>query len=107
MELALTPQMRPQQSLGVSPTLIASTQLLALGAADLAEAVRRELEDNPALVPAEHPACRVCGSSSGHRPGCPRGRDGESWREPPLAGEVAASVAADLAASVAADLAER
>jgi RNA polymerase sigma-54 factor len=93
MELSLTPRMRPQQSLGVSPLLIASTQLLALGAADLADAVRRELEDNPALLPAERPACQACGSASRHRPGCPRGRADEFRRERPAAAELVADLA--------------
>lgn len=82
MELALVPQMRPQQSLGVSPALIASAQMLALGAIDLAETVRRELEENPALVLAERRSCGVCGSALSHGESCRRcgGGEGEGER---------------------------
>lgn len=93
MELGLTPQIRPQQSLGVSPTLIASAQLLALGAVDLAETVRRELENNPALVLAERPTCGVCGSLLSHGLGCRRCAGGERGRERPVAVELAATLA--------------
>jgi RNA polymerase sigma-54 factor len=98
MELALAPQMRPQQSLGVSPALIASAQLLALGAIDLAETVQRELEENPALVLAERPSCRVCGSSLDHGEGCRRCGGGERERESPLTAD---PLAAERLATVA------
>jgi RNA polymerase sigma-54 factor len=93
MELALVPQMRPQQSLGVSPALIASAQLLALGTLDLAETVRRELDENPALVLAEGPSCRVCGSPLNHGQGCRRCAGAEREREPSLTSDQLANVA--------------
>ncbi|HEV3033942.1 MAG TPA: hypothetical protein VGX72_04050 [Solirubrobacteraceae bacterium] len=92
MELALAPQMRPQQSLGVSPMLIACAHMLELGAADIAETVRRELEENPALVLAERPVCGTCGSVRGGRD-CARCGIGEPSREPTVALDRAAKLA--------------
>ena len=48
--MALAQQLRPRQEMGVSPALVASVELLGLRPAELADAVARELDDNPALV---------------------------------------------------------
>jgi RNA polymerase sigma-54 factor len=61
MDLTLCPQMRPQQTLGVSPLLIASAQMLALASIDVADAVSRELDENPALELPECARCTTCG----------------------------------------------
>jgi RNA polymerase sigma-54 factor len=94
MELALVPQMRPQQTLGVSPALIASAQLLALGAVELAETVQRELDENPALVLPERRSCRTCGSPLRLDQGCRRCESGgERRREPTLTVDRVATLA--------------
>ncbi len=100
MELTLTPNLRLQQSLGVSPMLIASTQVLALGGVELAEAVRRELDDNPALELVEHPPCPACGSPPGDLRECPRCAGGG-----PVLGEGPA-VAVELTASLPAPVSD-
>ena len=48
--MALAQRLQPRQVMGVSPALVASVQLLGLRPAELAEAVARELDDNPALI---------------------------------------------------------
>jgi len=50
MEMALAQQLQPRQVMGVSPALVASVELLGMRPAELAEAVARELDDNPALI---------------------------------------------------------
>jgi RNA polymerase sigma-54 factor len=96
MELTLTPRLLPQQSLGVSPTLIASAQLLSLGAAELAETVQRELEDNPALVLAEPVTCQTCGAPRRTGRECPRCGPGEPRSEPAGTVELTAALPAPI-----------
>jgi RNA polymerase sigma-54 factor len=93
MELSLAPQVHPQQSLGVSPTLVASVQLLALGAVDLAETVQRELEENPALVLSERPACGVCHAPLSSGQSCRRCEGGERRSESPAGVDLLATSA--------------
>lgn len=81
MDLQLVPQMRPQQSLGVSPALVAAAQLLALGAADIAETVARELDENPALVLDESVSCQTCDLPPTHGERRHRCASGERARE--------------------------
>ncbi len=96
MELALTPQLLPQQSLGVSPMLIASAQLLSLAAAELAETVQRELEDNPALVLAEPSTCHTCGAPRHAGCECRRCGPGETRGETSSAVELTAALPAQV-----------
>jgi RNA polymerase sigma-54 factor len=96
MELTLTPQLLPQQSLGVSPMLIASAQLLSLGGVELAETIRRELEENPALVPAERLTCHTCGATRRTGLECRRCGPGEPRREPSGAVELTAALPAQV-----------
>ena len=56
MELGISPQLAPLQTLGVSAELVARAEMLALSPAELADQVRRELDENPALVLEESPA---------------------------------------------------
>jgi RNA polymerase sigma-54 factor len=56
MELGISPQLAPLQTLGVSAELVARAEMLALSSAELADEVRRELDANPALVLEESPA---------------------------------------------------
>lgn len=55
MELNLRRQLAPQQVLGVSAELVASVEMLALRPDELADQVRRELDDNPALLLDDRP----------------------------------------------------
>jgi RNA polymerase sigma-54 factor len=55
MELGVVRQMVAQQTLGVSAELVASAEMLALGPVELADEVRRELDENPALIIDERP----------------------------------------------------
>ncbi len=63
--------MSQEQSLRVSPSLIALNQILALSSQQLQEEIRRELEDNPALELLERQTCPVCGTAYSGR-ACPR-----------------------------------
>ena len=53
MELVAVTQQRPEHRLGISPTVVAFAELLCLALPEVARAVEREVEDNPAL---EHTA---------------------------------------------------
>jgi RNA polymerase sigma-54 factor len=79
----------PQLTMRPSPTLIATTALLALPSLELGQAVERELAKNPALEQVERAACNLCGRPlvaarclSCDRPRCispsPAGRDAAS-----------------------------
>lgn len=69
MDISLTQSQ--EQSLRVSPSLIALNQILALSSQQLQEEIRKELEDNPALELMERQVCPVCGSAYTGR-ACPR-----------------------------------
>jgi RNA polymerase sigma-54 factor len=55
MQLDMSRQLAPQQVLGVSAELVASVEMLALRPDELADEIRRELDDNPALLLDETP----------------------------------------------------
>jgi RNA polymerase sigma-54 factor len=64
MDMSL--DMVPEQTLRVSPTLIAVNQILALSSQELQAAIRQEAEDNPALEIVEHQTCSICGDVLKH-----------------------------------------
>src|SRR5258708_3320394 len=61
-EQTLTPYFGAQQSMKVSPRLVAANYILELSSQELQEAIAHELHDNPALEVVDVPTCRVCGS---------------------------------------------
>src|ERR1043166_6407933 len=61
-EQTLTPYFGAQQSMKVSPRLVAANYILELSSQELQQAIAHELHDNPALEVVDVPTCRVCGS---------------------------------------------
>lgn len=64
MDISL--DMAVEQSLRVSPTLIAVNQILALSSQELQAAIKQEAEENPALEITEHQTCSLCGEVLRH-----------------------------------------
>lgn len=64
MDLSL--DMTPEQTLKVSPTLIAVNQILALSSQELQAAIKQEAEENPAFEIVEHQTCSICGEVLRH-----------------------------------------
>src|SRR5262252_3190667 len=64
MELALElgQEYTPNQTLKVSPRLVAANYILELSSQELQQQIATELNDNPALELVEVPTCRVCGT---------------------------------------------
>src|SRR5579884_1713869 len=62
LELDLTPEFSANQTLKVSPRLVAANYILELSSQELQQAISTELADNPALELVEIPTCRVCGT---------------------------------------------
>src|ERR1051326_5619738 len=61
-EQALTPYFGAQQSMKVSPRLVAANYILELSSQELQQAIAHEVHDNPALEVVDVPTCRVCGT---------------------------------------------
>lgn len=59
--LDLSYGMNAEQTMRVSPSLVAVNQILALSSQELQQEIRKELENNPALELTEHPVCPNCG----------------------------------------------
>src|SRR5207249_3567498 len=57
MDISL--EMNAEQSLRVSPTLIAVNQILALSSLELQAAIKQEAEENPALEIQERQTCNI------------------------------------------------
>lgn len=64
MDISL--EMNAEQTLRVSPTLIAVNQILALSSQELQAAIRQEAEENPALEIQERQTCNICGEVLKH-----------------------------------------
>src|SRR5918998_4919019 len=62
LELDLSPDFSPSQTLKVSPRLVAANYILELSSQELQQTIANELSDNPALELVEIPTCRVCGT---------------------------------------------
>ena len=62
LELDLGQEFTPNQTLKVSPRLVAANYILELSSQELQQAIATELNDNPALELVEIPTCRVCGT---------------------------------------------
>src|SRR5881392_301264 len=62
LELDLGQDFSPNQSLKVSPRLVAANYILELSSQELQQQIATELNDNPALELVEIPTCRVCGT---------------------------------------------
>src|SRR5947207_6628498 len=62
LELDVSQEFTPNQSLKVSPRLVAANYILELSSQELQQAISNELADNPALELVDVPTCRVCGT---------------------------------------------
>ncbi|MGI5835926.1 MAG: RNA polymerase factor sigma-54 [Chloroflexota bacterium] len=62
MELDALQEQLPQQSMKVSPRLVAANHILQLSSLELQAAISAELEDNPALEQIDIPTCPTCGT---------------------------------------------
>jgi RNA polymerase sigma-54 factor len=62
LELDLGQEYTPNQTLKVSPRLVAANYILELSSQELQQQIATELNDNPALELVEMPTCRVCGT---------------------------------------------
>src|SRR5205807_9348662 len=62
LELDLGQEYSPNQSLKVSPRLVAANYILELSSQALQQQIATELSENPALELVEIPTCRVCGT---------------------------------------------
>ncbi len=62
LELDLGQEYSPNQTLKVSPRLVAANYILELSSQELQQQIATELNDNPALELVEVPTCRVCGT---------------------------------------------
>ncbi len=62
LELDLGQEYSPNQTLKVSPRLVAANYILELSSQELQQQIASELNDNPALELVEVPTCRVCGT---------------------------------------------
>ena len=74
-------EMNVEQTMRVSPTLIAVNQILALSSQELQTAIKQEAEENPALEISERQTCNMCGEvlRNGICPSCTRnGQAGQS-----------------------------
>src|SRR2546430_245934 len=62
LELDLGEDFSPNQTLKVSPRLVAANYILELSSQELQQQINTELSENPALELVEIPTCRVCGT---------------------------------------------
>src|SRR5467141_4126603 len=62
LELDLGQDFSPNQSLKVSPRLVAANYILELSSQELQQQISTELSENPALGLVDIPTCRVCGT---------------------------------------------
>src|SRR4030081_3109192 len=62
LELDVSQEFTPSQTLKVSPRLVAANYILELSSQELQQAIANELKDNPALELIDVPTCRVCGT---------------------------------------------
>src|SRR6266849_9605731 len=62
LELDISQEFTPNQSLKVSPRLVAANYILELSSQELQQAIANELADNPALELLDVPTCRICGT---------------------------------------------
>jgi RNA polymerase sigma-54 factor len=62
MELDLSQDFSVQQTMRVSPRLVAASYILELSSQELQQQIASELNDNPALELVDVPTCQVCGS---------------------------------------------
>src|SRR5438105_4017828 len=85
MDLAL--DMTFEQTLKVSPTLIAVNQILALSSQELQAAIKQEAEENPALEITERHTCAICGEVLNHGVCANCSRRGQSQEARPAPGE--------------------
>jgi len=94
LELDLGQEYSPNQTLKVSPRLVAANYILELSSQELQQQIATELNDNPALELVEVPTCRVCGTElqgsicprciqrqKGSSATSPYGSDGEGYED--------------------------
>src|ERR1044071_8294904 len=62
LELDVSQEYAPSQTLKVSPRLVAANYILELSSQELQQAIANELADNPALELVETPTCQICGA---------------------------------------------
>ena len=79
MELDLSQDLSAQQSLKVSPRLVAASYILELSSQELQQQIATELSDNPALELVDVPTCPTCSSElqGGVCPWCIQRQKGE------------------------------
>jgi RNA polymerase sigma-54 factor len=82
MELDLSQDMSPIQSVKVSPRLVAANYILELSSLELQQAISQELAENPALELIDVPTCAVCGTEL-QGSICPRCLQRQKVDEPP------------------------
>src|SRR5437870_5738330 len=85
MDISL--EMNAEQTLKVSPTLIAVNQILALSSQELQAAIKQEAEENPALEITERHTCAICGEVLNHGVCANCSRRGQSQEARPAPGE--------------------
>lgn len=62
MDLDAIQEQLPQQTMKVSPRLVAANHILQLSSMELQQAIAAELDENPALELIDVPTCPTCGS---------------------------------------------
>src|SRR5215212_6436648 len=62
LELDLGQDFSANQTMKVSPRLVAANYILELSSQELQQQINTELSENPALELVEIPTCRVCGT---------------------------------------------
>lgn len=62
MDIDILQEQLPQQSMKVSPRLVAANHILQLSSVELQQAISTELADNPALELIDVPTCPTCGT---------------------------------------------
>ncbi len=62
MDLDAIQEQLPQQTMKVSPRLVAANHILQLSSMELQQAIASELEENPALELIDIPTCPTCGT---------------------------------------------
>ena len=62
LELDISQDYSPSQTMKVSPRLVAANYILELSSQELQQTIANELADNPALELVDVPTCRICGT---------------------------------------------
>src|SRR5262245_59624480 len=63
MDINLCADLIPEQSVRVSPRLVAASYILELSSLELQQVIQQELDENPAIELLEAPTCPACGGA--------------------------------------------